>query len=34
MYGDLVYSAPGLEEADIPKYFKDATFGVKQRAPR
>ena len=34
MYGDLVYSAPGLKKADIPKYFKDATFGVKQRAPR
>ena len=30
MYGDLVYAAPGLKRADIPKYFKDATFGVKQ----
>ena len=30
MYGDLVYASPGLEEADIPKYFKDATFGVKE----
>ena len=30
MYGDLVYAAPGLKKADIPKYFKDATFGVKQ----
>ena len=29
MYGDLVYAAPGLKRADIPKYFKDATFGVK-----
>jgi acyl-homoserine lactone acylase PvdQ len=30
MYGDLVYASPGLRTADIPKYFKDATFGVKQ----
>jgi acyl-homoserine lactone acylase PvdQ len=30
MYGDLVYASPGLQAADIPKYFKDATFGVKQ----
>ena len=30
MYGDLVYASPGLSAADIPKYFKDATFGVKQ----
>jgi acyl-homoserine lactone acylase PvdQ len=30
MYGDLVYGSPGLSRADIPKYFKDATFGVKQ----
>ena len=30
MYGDLVYASPGLRAADIPKYFKDATFGVKQ----
>ena len=30
MYGDLVYARPGLKAADIPKYFKDATFGVKQ----
>ncbi len=29
MYGDLVYASPGLQRADIPKYFKDATFGVK-----
>jgi acyl-homoserine lactone acylase PvdQ len=29
MYGDLVYASPGLSRADIPKYFKDATFGVK-----
>ena len=30
MYGDLVYASPRLRRADIPKYFKDATFGVKQ----
>ena len=30
MYGDLVYSSPGLPAADIPKFFKDATFGVKE----
>jgi acyl-homoserine lactone acylase PvdQ len=30
MYGDLVYASPGLKAADIPKYFKDATFGVKE----
>ena len=30
MYGDLVYASPGLSRADIPKYFKDATFGVKE----
>jgi acyl-homoserine lactone acylase PvdQ len=29
MYGDLVYASPGITRADIPKYFKDATFGVK-----
>jgi acyl-homoserine lactone acylase PvdQ len=28
MYGDLVYGTPGLKAADIPKYFKDASFGV------
>jgi len=27
MYRDLLYGAPGLQAADIPKYFKDATFG-------
>src|SRR4029450_6675834 len=30
MYGDLVYASPGLGRDDIPKYFKDATFGVKE----
>jgi acyl-homoserine lactone acylase PvdQ len=29
MYGDLVYASPGLKGADVGKYFKDATFGVK-----
>jgi acyl-homoserine lactone acylase PvdQ len=29
MYRDLVYATPGLNAADIPRYFKDASFGVK-----
>ena len=29
MYGDLVHVAPHLTAGDIPKYFKDASFGVK-----
>jgi acyl-homoserine lactone acylase PvdQ len=29
MYGDLVHVAPHLQAADIPKYFKDGSFGVK-----
>src|SRR5919205_772327 len=29
MYANLVYASPGLKKADIPKYFKDATFGVR-----
>ena len=29
MYGDLVYAAPGLQEAQILDFFKDASFGVK-----
>jgi len=28
MYRDLVYGAPGLTDAQIPQYYKDATFGV------
>jgi acyl-homoserine lactone acylase PvdQ len=28
-YTDLLYATPGLNEADIGNYFKDATFGVK-----
>ena len=27
-YRDLVYAPPGLTEADIPKYFHDASFGT------
>ena len=29
MYGDLVHVAPHLKRADIGKYYKDASFGVK-----
>ena len=29
MYQDLVRATPGLSTADIPKYFKDESFGVK-----
>jgi acyl-homoserine lactone acylase PvdQ len=29
MYSNLIYAAPGLTAAQIPDYFKDATFGVK-----
>src|SRR5438046_3038793 len=29
MYRDLMYATPGLKAEDIPKYFKDASFGVK-----
>src|SRR5581483_278460 len=29
MYRDLIYAAPNLSEADIGKYFKDESFGVK-----
>src|SRR5215204_2367639 len=29
MYNDLVYATPGLKPEDIPKFFKDASFGVK-----
>jgi acyl-homoserine lactone acylase PvdQ len=28
LYEDLVYGAPGLTDAQIPAYYKDATFGV------
>ena len=29
MYRDLVYATPGLTAAQVPAYFKDATFGVQ-----
>ena len=29
MYRDLIYATPGLTTANIPKYFKNATFGVQ-----
>jgi acyl-homoserine lactone acylase PvdQ len=29
MYADLVQVAPGLRAADIPRHFKDASFGVR-----
>src|SRR3954470_9910638 len=29
MYRDLIYSSPGLKTEDIPKFFKDASFGAK-----
>src|SRR2546421_4576861 len=40
MYGNLVYAVPGLTAAKLPKYFKDASFGVplggveRQYSPR
>jgi acyl-homoserine lactone acylase PvdQ len=30
LYRDLMYASPTLQRSDIDKYFKDATFGVKQ----
>jgi acyl-homoserine lactone acylase PvdQ len=29
MYGDLVYSTPGLRADEVGRFFKDATFGVR-----
>ena len=29
MYADLVRATPGLTAADLPKYYKDSTFGVQ-----
>src|SRR6476469_1003487 len=29
MYRDLIYATPGLKADDVPKYFKDASFGSK-----
>jgi acyl-homoserine lactone acylase PvdQ len=28
LYEDLLYASPGLTDAQVPLYFKDATFGV------
>ena len=30
MYGDLVYSTPGLTAERLGRFFKDATFGVRE----
>ncbi len=30
MYGDLVYNAPGLTEARLLEFYKDASFGVRE----
>src|SRR3984893_6709481 len=30
LYADLLYASPTLTRAQIPNYFKDATFGVKE----
>jgi acyl-homoserine lactone acylase PvdQ len=30
LYNDLIYASPTLTHDDIAKYFKDATFGVKE----
>ena len=30
MYGDLVYATPGLAAGDIPRFFKDSSFGVRE----
>jgi Penicillin amidase len=29
MYGDLVYATPGLQAGQIPRFYKDSTFGVR-----
>jgi hypothetical protein len=29
LHDGLLYASPSLTEADVPKYYKDATFGVK-----
>ena len=29
MYASLAQATPGLADADLPKYFKDSTFGVR-----
>jgi acyl-homoserine lactone acylase PvdQ len=34
MYANLVYATPGLQPSQIPEFFKDSSFGVKdQREP-
>jgi acyl-homoserine lactone acylase PvdQ len=30
MYDDLVYASPGLQASQIDRFFKDASFGVRQ----
>jgi len=30
MYRDLVYGAPGLTAAQVPTYYKDSSFGVRE----
>jgi len=30
MYADLVYATPGLQAAQVGRFFKDATFGVRE----
>ena len=30
LYADLLYASPTLTREQIPSYFKDATFGVKE----
>ena len=30
MYGDLVYATPGLQTGQVGRFFKDATFGVRE----
>jgi acyl-homoserine lactone acylase PvdQ len=30
LYADLIYASPALTHEQIPSYFKDATFGVKE----
>jgi Penicillin amidase len=32
MYAGLMYGTPGLKAADIPRYFKDSSFGVRAGA--
>src|SRR5256886_14726934 len=29
LYDGLLYASPTLTQADVPKYYKDAPFGVK-----